>query len=77
VNFWWLDRTLPGIVGGVAGSAVVAVAVWVSHRLLKRHIEKLTADQTATLTARPKLTRPAKRLLDDYPGPRPEPPESG
>ena len=56
MSFWWIDRTLPGIVGGIA----VSLPVWVSHLLLRRHItrvterqnehiEKLTDEQTAAL----------------------------
>jgi heme exporter protein D len=57
VAFWWLDRTLPGVVASLILSAVV----WVSHVLTRRHItrvterqnrhiERLTAEQTAALT---------------------------
>jgi hypothetical protein len=57
VAYWWLERTLPGIVA----SAIWAVVLWVSHRRLWRHIihvteqqnqhiDRLTAEQTAALT---------------------------
>lgn len=72
MSAWWIDRTLPGIVAALIGSALIAAAVWVSHRLLKRHITKVTAGQTAELRSG---AGAQKRLLDDYRGPRPRPPE--
>jgi hypothetical protein len=59
-SFWWIDRTLPGVVG----SLIVGAFVGLSHWLLKRHItrtterqderiEQLTADQTAAITGQP------------------------
>ncbi len=47
MSFWIVDRCAPGVVG----SLVVAAAVWVSHRLLKRHISRVADEQTAALTA--------------------------
>jgi hypothetical protein len=56
-SFWWIDRTLPGVVA----SLIITAAVAASHLLMKRHvtqvnerqiahIERLTADQTVTLS---------------------------
>jgi len=45
-SYWWIDRCAPGVVA----SFIVAAAVWVSHRLLKRHITRVADDQTATLS---------------------------
>ncbi len=47
-SFWLVDRCAPGVVA----SAVWAAVLWLSHRKLWRRIEKLTADQTAELTAK-------------------------
>lgn len=72
MSFWWIDRTLPGIIGSV----VVAAAVGLSHYLLKRHVTKVTADQTAELAGRVNPgARAEKRLLDDYRRPRPHSPQ--
>ena len=45
MSYWWVDRTLPGIVGGIA----VSLPVWVSHILLRRHVSRVTDKQTADL----------------------------
>ena len=55
--YWWLDRTLPGVVA----STIITAAIAASHMLLRRHvtrvterqnarIEELTTSQTATLS---------------------------
>jgi hypothetical protein len=60
-SYWWIDRTLPGIVA----SLIITAAIAASHVLLKRHvnrtterqnahIEQLTATQTATLSGQRK-----------------------
>ena len=57
MGFWWVDRTLPGVVA----SLIITAAVAASHLLMKRHvsqvterqnthIEKLTAAQTRELS---------------------------
>lgn len=43
---WFVDRALPGIFSG----GVMAIAVAVSHLLLRRHVTRITAAQTAALT---------------------------
>ncbi len=59
--FWWIDRTLPGVVA----SLIITAAIAASHMLLKRHvnqvteqqnthIEELTASQTAELSGQRK-----------------------
>jgi hypothetical protein len=59
--FWWIDRTLPGVVA----SLIITGAIAASHILLKRHvsrtterqnthIEELTASQTAELSGQHK-----------------------
>lgn len=40
-SFWWVDRTLPGI----TATTIWAAALFVSHRLLKRHITRVTQRQ--------------------------------
>jgi hypothetical protein len=45
MSFWWIDRTLPGIVGGLA----VSLPVWISHFWLKRHVTRTADRQTADL----------------------------
>jgi hypothetical protein len=80
---WWLDKVLPGLVT----SSICAAVMWLSHRKTRRHIDtvtktqsehidRLTAEQTAALKeARKMPARTAKRLLEDYPGPQPKPPQ--
>ena len=48
--YWLVDRMLPGAVA----SLIITVPVWVSHILLKRHVSKVTADQTRTLEGQEK-----------------------
>ena len=47
MSFWLVDRALPGVFSG----ALMALAVAVSHVLLRQHITRATDRQTATLTA--------------------------
>lgn len=49
MSFWWLDRTLPGVVA----SLIISVLVWVSHARLRKHITKTADRQTAALSASP------------------------
>ena len=44
-SYWWVDRTLPGIIGGL----VVAAAIGVEHWLGRRYLRKLTDQQTAAI----------------------------
>ena len=46
-SYWWVDRCLPGIVGGLTASTVWAVVLGVSHRKLWQRITTLTGEQTA------------------------------
>ena len=43
MSYWFVDRTLPGIVGAL----IVAAAVSLSHILLRRYFRGLTGEQTA------------------------------
>lgn len=62
-SFWWVDRTLPGVVASALWVPVWTTLLWLSHRKTRRHIdtvteqqdrhlERLTADQTAALSGR-------------------------
>jgi hypothetical protein len=42
MGFWWTDRALPGL----ASSAIWAVVLWVSHHRLRRHVDRITEQQT-------------------------------
>lgn len=46
MSFWIVDRLGPGLVS----SLIISVVVWLSHARTRRHITKVTAEQTATLT---------------------------
>jgi len=45
---WLVDHALPGIFSG----GVTTIAVAVSHLLLRRHVNRVTAAQTRELTER-------------------------
>lgn len=47
MDYWWLDRTLPGVVGGL----VVAAAIAAEHFLMRRHLTRLTHEQTDALVS--------------------------
>lgn len=47
--YWLIDRALPGIVAGLVVSATIAA----EHVLMRRHITKVTREQTAALKAPP------------------------
>lgn len=54
---WFVSRVLPGL----TTSAITAAVVWLSHRKTRRHIDTVTAAQTAELSGRdtdPKGNRP-------------------
>jgi hypothetical protein len=63
--YWWIDRTLPGVVASAVWMPIWTAALWLSHRKLRRHvdqvtkqqnahIERLTASQTAELSGQRK-----------------------
>ena len=74
---WWLDHVLPGTISGTAAGTILALPVWISHRLLRRHvsnvterqtghIDELTAEQSAwidTLTADQTAALARRRLM--------------
>jgi hypothetical protein len=46
VAYWWVDRTLPGIVVALVSAPV---ALFIQHRALSRKIHDVTRAQTAEL----------------------------
>jgi hypothetical protein len=69
VEAWFVDRALPGLFSG----ALMAIAVALSHVLLRRHITRTTDRQTGTLTA----GRPVSEGTPMTETPAPPAPEGG
>ena len=50
VAAWWVGKVLPGVVTSALWMPLWTAALWLSHRKLRRHVDRVTERQTVTLS---------------------------
>lgn len=63
---WFVDRALPGIVASALWMPVWTLALWLSHRKLRKHITRTADRQTAELSGKPET--PERDLMSPMHG---------